>query len=73
MTPSLGDTPLRGRADEVRRVVEELRDPGVRLVSLTGIAGVGKTRIAAAAAARVEAETDRTVAWLDVTRVPDAE
>ena len=53
--------------------MEELRDAGVRLVSLTGLAGVGKTRIAAAAAARVEAETDRTVAWLDVTRVPDAE
>lgn len=53
--------------------MEELRNPGVRLVSLTGLAGVGKSRIAAAAAARVEAETDRTVAWLDVTRVPDAE
>ncbi len=53
----------------VRRVVEQLGTPGVRLVSLTGLAGVGKTRIARTAAARVEDETERTVAWVDATQL----
>jgi predicted ATPase/DNA-binding CsgD family transcriptional regulator len=38
--------PLIGRREEVRRAVDLLNRPGVRLVSVTGAGGVGKTRVA---------------------------
>lgn len=39
-------TPLVGRDDESARVIALLNDPGVRLVTLSGPGGVGKTRLA---------------------------
>ena len=42
----LPPTPLLGREHEIDVVVAMLRDPNVRLITLTGPGGVGKTRLA---------------------------
>lgn len=39
-------TPFIGREDEVAYLVRQLEDPTVRLLTLTGPSGVGKTRLA---------------------------
>ncbi len=44
-------TPLVGRADEVALVVDRLRRADIRLLTLSGPCGVGKTRLALRAAA----------------------
>src|SRR6185503_9140791 len=44
-------TPLIGREQELASVERTLMDPGVRLLTLTGAGGAGKTRIALQAAA----------------------
>ena len=58
--------PFVGRDRELRELVELLegvvRDRRSRLVSVTGIAGIGKSRLAWEFAAQVEAQP-RTVAW----------
>lgn len=46
-------TPFLGRDNEVRQVVALLRRPEVRLLTLTGPGGTGKTRLALHAAAEV--------------------
>jgi len=48
----LPPTPLVGREEEVGRLEELLRREGVRLVTLTGAGGIGKTRLAIEAARR---------------------
>jgi predicted ATPase/DNA-binding CsgD family transcriptional regulator len=48
-------TPLVGRESEITTVSDLLRQAGVRLVTLTGTGGVGKTRIAIEVAAEVGA------------------
>lgn len=55
-------TSFVGRADEMRQLSALLGDPGVRTVTLTGGAGVGKTRLAIRAAADL-VETLEGGAW----------
>jgi predicted ATPase/transcriptional regulator with XRE-family HTH domain len=63
-------TALIGRSLELDAVAALLTDPGVRLVTLTGVGGVGKTRLALAAAARV-APAFSAVVWVPLAALDD--
>lgn len=64
-------TPLVGRASEVAAVVDRLRDPGVRVVTLLGPGGVGKTRVAVEAAAEAVDEFADGAAFVALAAVRD--
>ena len=64
-------TPLVGRDADVARVVERLKDPATRILTLLGPGGVGKT-LALEAAERIAASfrDGVRVAWLDPVAEP---
>ncbi|WP_212820017.1 ATP-binding protein [Polymorphospora rubra] len=62
-------TPLIGRENESRAVVGTLSRPDVRIVTLTGTGGVGKTRVALAVAEAVGADFADGVCDVDLTLV----
>src|SRR5215471_18212903 len=66
-------TPLVGRAQEVKAVTDLLLREGVRLVTLTGPGGVGKTRLAVEAASRLGADFGDGARFVDLAAVPVAE
>jgi len=68
----LPPTPLVGRAREVREIVRALRRSETRLLTLTGPPGVGKTRLALAAAAGVGEDFESGVVFVDLAPLRDA-
>lgn len=66
-------TPLVGRAGEVAELLELLTDDaGPRLVTLTGAAGSGKTRLAVEAGLRWQAAAGADVIFIALANVTDA-
>ena len=64
-------TPLVGRADEIEAVVELVRREQVRLVTLTGLGGIGKTRLAVEAARLLARDFSDGVAYVPLATVSD--
>jgi predicted ATPase/DNA-binding CsgD family transcriptional regulator len=66
---SLQPTPLLGRGVELETIEQRLVHGAVRLLSLTGPAGVGKTRLAVEAGARLAAHFPDGVSLVDLSPV----
>ncbi|MGZ3581511.1 MAG: helix-turn-helix transcriptional regulator, partial [Ktedonobacterales bacterium] len=75
--PMAQPTPLVDRHDELDTILQRLTVEGVRLLTLTGPAGVGKTRLALTAASRLAAQLPERfadgVVVVDLSPVRDPE
>lgn len=73
MRPLPSRSLLVGRENEIEQIHQLLTTDGVRLVSLTGPGGVGKTRVAKAVAERVALQRADTVRWVELGAVRDVD
>ena len=64
-------TPLVGRNDDIRSIVDLLTQDETRLMTLTGPGGVGKTRLALAATAALEPAFADGAVWVELAPVAD--
>src|SRR5215207_7851027 len=69
----LQPTPLVGREREVSEIAERLRSEGVRLLTLTGPGGTGKTRLALQSAAELLEEFDDGAFFVALAAITDPE
>src|ERR687898_257715 len=67
----LQPTPLIGREKEVAEVCERLSHPEVRLLTLTGAGGTGKTRLALQAAAELTEQFEDGVFFVSLAAIRD--
>ena len=67
----LQPTPLIGREKEVAEVCERLSRPEVRLLTLTGVGGTGKTRLGLQAAAELTQEFEEGVFFVSLAAIRD--
>jgi hypothetical protein len=65
--------PLIGREKEVAEVCERLSRPEVRLLTLTGVGGTGKTRLGLQAAAELTEEFEDGVFFVPLASISDVE
>jgi hypothetical protein len=69
----VGTTSLFGRDPDIEAVTRLIHMPDVRLVTLTGPGGVGKTRLAVAVAERLVDRLDAGIAFVPLETVTDPE
>jgi predicted ATPase len=66
-------TSLIGREHEIGEVVDLLETPEVRLVTLTGAGGIGKTRLAIAVGTRLEERSSRQTVFVSLAAITQHE
>jgi predicted ATPase/transcriptional regulator with XRE-family HTH domain len=69
--PPVPPTRLIGRERELAAIVGRLRDPQMRLLTLTGMGGIGKTRLAVAASAAVSGDFPDGVCFVSLAQTRD--